>query len=76
MATASDWVRRSISGYRASSRRRLLYAAASLAYGLLVMIDFKTTQPLVEAAVRLIPFAAYVGILTLHFKRSAAMYHS
>lgn len=54
----------------------LLYAAASLAYGLLVMIDFKTTQPLVEAAVRLIPFAAYVGILTLHFKRSAAMYHS
>lgn len=54
----------------------LLYAAASLAYGLLVMIDFKTTQPLVEAAVRLIPFAAYVGILTLHFKRSSAMYHS
>ena len=54
----------------------LLYAAASLIYGLLVMIDFKTTQPLVEAAVRLIPFAAYVGILTLHFKRSAAMYHS
>ena len=30
MATASDWVRRSISGYRASSRRRLLYAAAIL----------------------------------------------
>ena len=24
----------------------------------------------------LIPFAAYVGILTLHFKRSSAMYHS
>ena len=52
----------------------VIYAAASVLYGLMVMVDFKTSAQLVEAAMRLILFAVYVGILTLHFRRSADMY--
>lgn len=66
--------KREAAAVRAFHMAALLYAAASLIYGLLVMIDFNTADQLVEAALRLIPFAFYVGILTLHFRRSAGMY--
>ncbi len=51
-----------------------IYAAASLLYGVFVLLDFKTADQLVEAAMRLIPFAVYVGVLTVHFRRNAGMY--
>ncbi len=51
-----------------------LYAGASLLYGVFVLVGFNSVEQLVENAVKLIPFAVYVGLLTIHFRRNSAMY--
>lgn len=67
-------VKREAAGIRSFYIASALYAGTSLLYGAFVLVDFNTVEQLAEAAVKLIPFVVYFGMLAMHFRRNADMY--